>query len=481
MIKRILAGLALLLVILVAVIAVKTVQYRPAQVAASEPFSVGADVGQAAQDLAEAVRFRTVSTDMSHPDFPGFLAFLQERFPAVHRVMERTLLEPVTPLYKWQGTNPDLPPVMLAAHYDVVPVTEDTLGEWDHPPFAGVVADGFVWGRGTLDNKGALIAALTAAEKLINDGFTPERTIYFSFGGDEETGGLGAIAVADHLRGQGVQLAWVLDEGSFVLDKIIPGLDVPVASINLAEKGYLTIQLVAHAEGGHSSMPPRQTAVGQLARAVARLQEAPMPGGLSGVSAEFFDALGRHFTLDKRAIFANRWLFGPVLEGILSGSPSTDAMLRTTTAPTMLEGSPKENVLPTRAVATINFRLHPRDSIDDVLAHVKAAIDDEGIEIVADRDLASPASPVSDSQGPGFKDVEASIREVFGPIASVPGLTIAATDARHYAKAADAAYRINPFQIEGDDLARFHGIDERLSIANIERGINFYAALIGRQ
>lgn len=478
MIKRILAGLGLVILALVAVIAFKTVQYRPERVAAAEPFSAGADVDRAAQVLAEAVRFETVSTDMSHPDFPAFLAFLEDRFPAVHRTMERTLLEPVTPLYKWQGTNADLPPVMLAAHYDVVP---PTFGEWVHPPFAGVVADGFVWGRGTLDNKGALIAAMTAAEKLINDGFTPERTIYFSFGGDEETGGLGAIAVADHLRGQGVQLAWVLDEGSFVLDKIIPGLDVPVASINLAEKGYLTIQLVAHAEGGHSSMPPRQTAVGQLARAVARLQEAPMPGGLTGVSAEFFDALGRHFTLDKRAIFANRWLFDPLLEGILSGSPSTDAMLRTTTAPTMLEGSPKENVLPTRAVATINFRLHPRDSVDDVLAHVKAVIDDDGIEIVADRDLASPASPVSDSQGPGFKDIEASIREVFGPIASVPGLTIAATDARHYAKAADAAYRINPFQIEGDDLARFHGIDERLSVTNIERGINFYAALIGKQ
>ncbi|HCE71279.1 MAG TPA: hypothetical protein DET67_08680, partial [Ruegeria sp.] len=190
MIKRILAGLGLVILALVAVIAFRTVQYRPGPVEASQPFSVGADIDRAAQVLAEAVRFRTVSTDMSHPDFPAFLAFLEQSFPAVHRTMERTLLEPVTPLYKWQGSNPDLPPVMLAAHYDVVPVTEDTLGEWDHPPFAGVVADGFVWGRGTLDNKGALIAALTAAEKLINDGFTPERTIYFSFGGDEETGGL---------------------------------------------------------------------------------------------------------------------------------------------------------------------------------------------------------------------------------------------------------------------------------------------------
>lgn len=479
MVKRILAGILLVVIALVAVIAVKTMMYKPDAVAGSEPFVFEADVDKTVQMLAQAVRFETDSTDMTRPDFRAFLDFLAESYPQSHAAMEMIELEPVTPLFKWQGKNPDLQPILLAAHYDVVPIA--SFQQWSHPPYAGVIEDGYVWGRGTLDNKGALITLMTVVEQLIADGFTPERSIYLSFGGDEETGGLGAQAVADYLNTNNIRLAWALDEGSFVLDDVIPGLEVPVASINLSEKGYATLKLVATSDGGHSSMPPRETAVGKLARAVHRVQENPVPGGLTGISAEFFDALGRHFTLDRRAIFANRWLFNSVLENILSASPSTDAMLRTTTAPTMLEGSPKENVLPTRATATINFRIHPRDTVDSIMAHLREVIDDDSIEIEVNRDFVSPASPVSDSSGPGYVDIEASIREAFGPIASVPGLTIAATDARHYAKAADAAYRINPFKITGDDLTRFHGIDERLSIENIEAGINFYAALISRQ
>ncbi|WP_127114886.1 M20 family peptidase [Shimia sediminis] len=479
MMKRILAGLLLIVVALVAVIGIRTMMYKPETVTQSERFIFDADLDKTVATLARAVQFETDSTDMTRPDFRAFLDFLATSYPGFHATMERVELDPVTPLYKWQGSDPDLQPVLLAAHYDVVPIA--SFIKWTYPPYGGVVEDGYVWGRGTLDNKGALITMVAVVEQLIADGFTPKRTIYFSFGGDEETGGKGAQAVADYLNTNNIRLAWALDEGSFVLDDIIPGLDVPVASINLSEKGYVTLKLVATSGGGHSSMPPRDTAVGKLAGAVYRLQKNPVPGGLTGVSAEFFDALGRHFSLDKRAIFANRWLFDPVLTGILSGSPSTDAMLRTTTAPTMLEGSPKENILPTRAVATINFRIHPRDTVDSIIEHVRDAIDDDSIEIEVNREFASPASPVSDSSGPGYLDIQAAIRDAFGPIATVPGLTIAATDARHYAKAADAAYRINPFQITGDDLTRFHGIDERLSIDNIQAGINFYAALIGRQ
>ena len=479
--KRVLAGIGLGLVALAAVLAVRTARYALPPVQVGEPAAIGADADKAAETLARAVRFRTVSTDLARPDFPAFLAFLEDSFPAVHAATERVVLEPNTPLYRWQGSDPTLKPVLLAAHYDVVPVAPFSLQEWVHPPYAGEIADGYVWGRGTLDNKGALIAILSVAERLIAEGVTPRRTIYFSFGGDEEIGGTGARAVADHLTENGVTLAWALDEGSFVLDGIVPGLADPVASINLSEKGYLTLTLVAEGAGGHSSMPPRVTPVGRIGRAVARLQDNPMPGGLTGVSAQFFDALGRHFTVEKRMIFANRWLFDLVLENILAGAPSTDAMLRTTTAPTMLSGSDKENVLATRATATINFRLHPRDSIDDVVAHVRATIDDPAIDIVIDRDHASPASPVSGSDTQGYADIRDAIRAAFGPVAAVPGLTIAATDARHYARAANAAYRIDPFQITEDDLVRFHGLNERLSVENLGRGMAFYEDLIRRQ
>lgn len=480
-IKRIAGGFVLLLIALIAVLAFNTYRFTPDTPQDVASFDLGADTDAAAQILSDALKIETVSTNIFTPAFPQFVRFLETSYPKVHQALEREVLFANTPLFKWEGTNPDLKPVLLAAHYDVVPVATGSLDRWTYPPFAGTIADGFVWGRGTLDDKGALIALMSAAEHLIGTGFQPERTVYLSFGGDEEVGGKGAQAVAAHLQDQNIQLEWALDEGSFVLDDIIPGLDVPVASINLAEKGYLTIKLVATSPGGHSALPPRMTAVGRIARAVDRLQMAPVPGGLDGVSAEFFDGLGRHFSVEKKVLFANTWLFKPVLEGVLSGAASTNAMLRTTTAPTMLSGSNKENVLPAQATATINFRLHPRDTPEAVLDYVKSTIDDAKIEIQSDIAQASPASPVASLDNPGYGDIEASILSVFGPIASVPGLTIAATDARYYARAADAAYRINPFLVTSDDIARFHGIDERLSLENLKHGINFYGALLSKQ
>lgn len=479
--RRIAVALVLAVLTLVGVLAYNTMQYTPVEVTDAQLVDLGADIQAATQHLSNAITYQTVSDDLNRPDFPAFLTFLDETFPTFAATTEKTVLDANTPLYAWKGQDDTLPSVLLAAHYDVVPIPPGSLEKWDHDPFAGTVEDGFVWGRGTLDNKGALIAMVSAADHLMKAGFTPQRTIYFSFGGDEEIGGDGALSVANFLNDNGVDLEWALDEGSFVLDKIIPGLDQPVASINLSEKGYLTLTLIATSPGGHSSMPPRQTAVGQLARAIDRLQNQPVPGGLTGISEDFFDGLGRHFSIEQRVVFANRWLFNPLLERILSGSASTDAMLRTTTAPTMLSGSSTENVLASEATATVNFRLHPRDTVEDVIAHVRSAIDDDGIEIRVNEGFGTPASPVSSADTAGYRDIESSILAAFGPLATVPGLTIAATDARHYAKAADAAYRINPFKITADDLLRFHGINERLSIENLERGINFFGSLIQKQ
>ncbi|MFV1441160.1 MULTISPECIES: M20 family peptidase [unclassified Phaeobacter] len=479
--RKSLLGLLGVFMVMLAVLAINTMRYRADIRTDVAAYSLGADIGQATELLSRAIQFETDSTKPDAADFSAFTDFLQQAFPGVFAAVDLEMMAANTPLLRWQGTDPDLAPVLLAAHYDVVPIAPGSLDRWDHPPFAGVVADGYIWGRGTLDNKGALIAMLSAAEHLIQEGFTPKRSVYFSFGGDEEVGGDGARSVAKHLNQQGVQLAWTLDEGSFVLDNVIPGLDVPVASINLSEKGFLTVKLVAEAEGGHSALPPKMTAVGRIARAVDRVQNSPLEGGLDGVTAEFFDALGRHFTLDKRALFANQWLFSPLLETGLSNAASTNAMLRTTTAPTMLSGSNKANVLPTEATATINFRLHPRDTAEHVIAHIAKVIDDPEIDIVFDPAAVREASPVASSSAQGFEDIESSILSVFGEIASVPGLTIAATDARHYAQASDNAYRINPFLVEDDDIARFHGTNERLSVANLERGINFFGALITRQ
>jgi carboxypeptidase PM20D1 len=392
--------------------------------------------------------------------------------------MQRQLVNDYSLLFKWQGEDASLKPILLTGHYDVVPVTSDIKTQWAHPPYDGVVADGHVWGRGTLDDKGSVITMFEAVERLVGEGFAPKRTIYFAIGHDEEIGGVnGAGAIVALLKKEGVQFLWSLDEGSMVLDDIIPGLPYPVASINLAEKGFLNIELVAKGKAGHSSMPPRQTAIGSISRAIDRLQNAPVPGGLDGVSSEFFDGLGRYFSFGKRIIFANQWLFGSLLEAELSKANTTNALLRTTTAPTIISGGVKDNILPAQAVANINFRLHPRDTVESIVAYVIKTIDDENVTVKAKK-WANEASSVASHQADGYKHLAQTFKSVYGEVIVLPGLTIAGTDSTHYSKIADDSYRIMPMQVTNEDIAGFHGANEKLSLKNLKRAVTFYHQLI---
>lgn len=480
--KRLLIGLLVIVLVLAAIVVFNTVRYKPVDTPEPIATATPTDPSKAAQKLSEAVKMRTVSYREDEAVFREFLAWLSEAFPTFHGATSRDLIADFTPLYKWEGSDPTLKPVLLAAHYDVVDADSSSLDRWTHPPFDGVIDDEFVWGRGSLDNKGPIIAMLEASEALIAQGFQPKRTIYFSFGHDEETGGeFGAAAVTRHLREQGVQLDWSLDEGSFVLDGIVQGIDRPIASINIAQKGMLTLTLNAQAAGGHSSMPPRDTAVTALAEAITRLKEHPMPGGLTGVSETFFDTLARHFPFVQRALFANRWLFGPVIEYALSSKATTNAVLRTTMAPTMLSGSHAPNVLPTQATAKVNFRLHPRDKIEDVVAHVREAIGDDKIEVLLPTDYMAEASGISSATSAGYKAIESSVGKSFGDVIYVAGLTLGGTDSRHYGVVTVDTYRFNPFMIDRSDLARLHGVNERLSLINLGRAIAFYRSLIELQ
>ncbi|MEO0963449.1 MAG: M20/M25/M40 family metallo-hydrolase, partial [Pseudomonadota bacterium] len=325
--------------------------------------------------------------------------------------------------------------------------------------------------------KGAIIAMMEAATLLLERGFQPERTVYFSFGHDEEIGGgTGAAGVVEYLQGQGVQLAWSVDEGSFVLDGIIPGLNQKVAMINVAEKGYVTLDLVATAQGGHSSMPPQESAVTLLADAIVKLKNAPVPGGLEGISGEAYGTLARHMPFTQRMAFANQWLFGGMIEDMLTGLPAGNAMLRTTTAPTMLSASIKENVLPINAIATVNFRLHPRDTVDSVVAHVEQAVGPD-IE-VRRRPRGGNASPVASTSAEGFTSLASASRDVLGDVIIAPGLTVAGTDSKHYVKVADDAYRFNPFIVGSEDIVTIHGTNERISIDNLVLGTDYFTQLL---
>jgi len=476
-------GLLLLFALLLAgLLVVNTLMYAPEPMAKNAVIELDVDIDRVTGNLSRAVQFKTISysTDVA-PDkvaFEGFIDWLAETYPNTHGAMERRLVNGYSLLFKWQGSDASLKPVLLTGHYDVVPVTSDIKTQWSHPPFDGVVADKHVWGRGTLDDKGSVITMFEAAEKLIEEGFSPKRTLYFAIGHDEEIGGNGGAGViVELLKSNNVQFAWSLDEGSMVLDNIIPGLPYPVASINLAEKGFLNVELVARGKAGHSSMPPKQTAIGAISRAINRLQNAPVPGGLDGVSGDFFDEIGRYFSFGKRIIFANRWLFGPLLERELSKANTTNALLRTTTAPTIISGGVKDNILPAKAVANINFRLHPRDTVESIVAYVVKTIDDENVTVKAKK-WANEASSVASHQVDGYKHLAETFKSVYGEVIVLPGLTIAGTDSAHYSKITDNSYRIIPMQVNNEDIAGFHGPNEKLSLINLKRAVTFYHQLI---
>ena len=312
-------------------------------------------------------------------------------------------------LFTWRGTDSTLAPIVLMGHMDVVPVAPGTDSLWKHGAFSGDIADGFIWGRGSLDDKGTVLGVLEACEALIASGFKPSRTIILSFGADEEAGGeSGAKVIAALLESRGIKPLFVLDEGGTVVKGAIGGITKPVALIGIAEKGYLTVEMKVRAEGGHSSMPPKHTAAGILATAITRLEGHPMRASIGATTGKLFDAIGREMSFGRRIVFANRFLFDPLIERQLAAAPGTDATLRTTTAVTMLEGSPKDNVLPSQAKAAVNFRILPGDSVAGVIAHMRGVIDDDRVELTAKNPQVEP-SPISSTSDTAWSIVSRTV------------------------------------------------------------------------
>lgn len=472
-----------LVAVLLVVVAARTLTYGSADAhRPSGPLeTIVIDEDRVLQRLGQAIGFPTISRQPPEPiderAFQGFLLWLETTYPRVFATLEARRIGGYSLLLTWRGAQEDADPVLFAGHYDVVPVIEGTEARWTHPPFAGRLADGYVWGRGALDNKNAVVALMESVDWMLAHGERPRRTVYFSFGHDEEVGGEhGAAAVVDHLRDAGVRLAWSLDEGSFVYRNMFPGVDASIATINTAEKGSVSMRIIASAAGGHSSMPPRHTATGRLARALVKLEDNPLPGGLEGLAGESFDAIAPHMPWLPRALFANRWLFGAVVESQLEDLPFAAAMMRTTTAPTMLSASPKINVLPIEAVATVNFRVHPRDTVAQVVRYVEDLVADEHVRVEAWP--GNEASPVADPRSEGFSLLAEAVRSEFPGVVVAPGLLVAATDSRHYAQVADNALRFNPMVVTSEELDGFHGTNERISAAGMVTGVRTYIRLL---
>tara|TARA_B100000214_G_scaffold355090_1_gene312546 strand:- start:817 stop:2274 length:1458 start_codon:yes stop_codon:yes gene_type:complete len=448
-----------------------------ARIISGEAISI--DEIKASQNLAASIRFKTISyqdeENFPYEEFNNFIKWAETTYPEFHEDMEIEQLEHSL-LFKWQGTNPMLAPILFEGHHDVVPIIPGTENLWQEDPFAGVISNNRIWGRGALDDKSGVIGLMEAATYLIKNNFKPKRTTYFSFGHDEEVGGSGAALITEKLRQEGVQLLWSLGEGSFVNKGFFPGIDKFIAPINVAEKGSANIMIIAKAKGGHSSTPPKKTAVTILAEALVKLEKEPLPGSLEGLSAAMFNEVSKHMPFGYRFLFANRWLFGGMLDSQLSSTPVINAMIRTTTAPTMLNGSVKSNVLPIEATALINFRLHPRDTTESVTNHVRRVVGSNDVEV---RFLGGrEASEISSWDSPGFKIVSSSLEKVYGDIVPVPGLMIAASDTRHYSKIADNSFRFNPYFIVPEDMAGIHGTNESIEIDSFISGIKTYVEII---
>jgi carboxypeptidase PM20D1 len=395
----------------------------------------------------------------------------------LHNAVMLELVSGHTLLYRWAGADPALEPALLMAHYDVVPVEPGTDGEWSHAPFSGTAADGYIWGRGALDNKSGVMGILEAAEMLVNDGYQPQRTLLISFGHDEEIGGTrGAQRVAEVLETRGERLALVLDEGGFIIpDSGV--IDGSIALIGTAEKGYLNLQLQVRGTGGHSSQPPAETPIGILARAIYRVERAGFEARYMSPTQDLFRFIGPELPLPQRVVFANEWLFRPLIVWQLQADLLTNAMVRTTVAPTMLRGSDKDNVLPIVAEGLVNFRLAPGDTVESVTTHVRNVINDDRV-LVAPLGIAIDSSPVSRADVPMFEMLARTIREIHPDVKVAPYLVIGATDARHFVNVSDHVYRFLPFEVPIADVGRLHGTDERLSVDTYVDGIRFYRQLI---
>ena len=483
--RKLLALLGLAVLGLAAVVGARTVMTPSRQIAVAAVAPVAVDSVAVASRLGAAVRLKTIASaddsDANAAEFAALHAHLQASFPKAHAAMQRETVGKSGLLYTWLGSDPKAAPFALLAHQDVVPIAPGTEGDWAQPPFSGVIADGFVWGRGSWDDKGNLMSIMEAVEMLAGAGFRPRQTIYLVFGHDEEIGGRrGAAQIAALLKQRNVHLQFVLDEGLLITSGVLAGLDKPAALIGVAEKGYASLQLTAVGTPGHSSMPPPQagqSAIGMLSLALARLEDQQMPLAIRGLSQELFETLAPEMSGPNRVFLSNLWLFRPVIGRQLARNASSNAAMRTTTALTIVNAGNADNVLPGRATAVVNFRLLPGDTVESVLDHAVRAAASPSIK-VAVLPGAAEASKVASSQARGFQLINKTVRELHSEVIVAPGLMIGATDSRHFDAIADNVYKFSPVRATAEDLKRFHGTNERVSVANYVELIQFYHQLI---
>lgn len=464
------------------VVLLRALRFPSKQVEVAPVTDITIQAEEAAQRLSQAIQFKTISyqdpAQFDKKEFLGLHDYLEKAFPTLHGVLSKEVVGEYSLLYTWKGRSEKLNPILLMAHLDVVPVEQGTEPDWTYPPFEGRIAEGFIWGRGSMDIKLGVLGILEAVETLLKNGFQPERTVYLAFGHDEEIGGHhGASHIAALLQSRGVSLEYVLDEGGSLTKGIVPGVSAPVALVGIVEKGYVSLQLTVDAEGGHSSMPPRETALGIVSKAVYNLEENLLPGRIQGAVRQLFEYAGPEMSFTKKIVFANLWLFGWLVKRQLARSPETDAIIRTTTAPTIARGGTKENILPKNVRFIVNFRILPGDTVEKVINHARKTINDPRVKITPLEQAWEP-SVVSDITSESFEVLQKTVRQIFPGTVVAPYMVVGATDSRHYAPLTRNVFKLVPLVATREDLNRVHGTNERISLEGYGQCIKFYVQLI---
>lgn len=481
-------GLLLIAVIIVIIVIVRTTQFGiefEDVPAVNLPEVEGESV---AQRIGLAIQIKTLSdveADKIDPaPFEAFRDLLRTLYPQLEEKLTRELINRHALLYTWQGSDPSLNPVCFMAHQDVVPADEGVEGGWTHPPFAGELADGYVWGRGALDCKGSLICTLEAVNNLVKAGYQPKRTIYLAFGHDEENSGIfGAKQIAQTLKERGVKLSYLMDEGGTITTGQLKGIDGPVAFIGISEKGHLTLKLKARVKGGHSSMPPATTAIGALSLAIATLESNPFPQKLD-IAQFVISHLGNATPFIQRMALANSWLFGGIVRKQLAANPSTNSITRTTAVPTVIRAGEAENVLPSEAEALINCRIFPGETVQEVYEYIRDLVSDDVVsvepvygETLLDHHAWNPTA-VADIESPQYNRLADLVLGAFPGVKVAPFMMSGATDSRYYNDICQNAFRFTPFFLTKEEVATVHGVNERLSFVNAGRAVGFYQRLI---
>ena len=468
-----------LFALLLAVILLRAACFQPKKQPPVSDAPVSFDKEAAVSSLQQLIQCKTISyNDPALEDdgeFHKLIRLLPTLYPRVFDQCSVQELPDRALLMRWPGKS-DAAPTVLMAHYDVVPVDEE---KWDKPPFAGILEDGVLWGRGTLDTKVTMNGILSAANQLIAQDFCPENDIYFAFSGGEEVNGRGAANIVSYFQKHHIQPALVVDEGGAVVENVFPGVKAPCGLIGIAEKGMINAQYTVKSGGGHASAPPVKTPLTTLSKACLSVIRHPFPMHLTKPAAEMFDTLGRHSGYGLKLIFANLWLFQPVLDLIcrLSGG-EMNALVRTTTAFTQAQGSNARNVIPTEATLVSNMRLNPADTVDSAAAYLKKVVSDDSVTITVLE--SSEPSPISETGCPAWDKVASSVAETWRGCIVAPYLMVQCSDARHYRDLSNHVYRFSAMDLTAQERKSIHGNNEKIRVDALHRCVEFYIRLIGK-